>query len=203
MVRVSVFIDGFNLYHGLRAKYDRRYLWLDLVRMADGLLLPGQTLVGVNYFTTETRSDSVSQQNQQVYLDALGAIAGLTVTLGRYQEKHVVCRDCGGSWRTYEEKETDVNIAVALVRGGMSNEFDTAVLLSADGDLCPCVRALRELAPAERVVAVFPPERRSDDLRDVADASFTLGDDVLQRALLPDIVRGVSGSDCRRPARWH
>ena len=35
------------------------------------------------------------------------------------------CHGCGNSWRTYEEKETDVNIAVALVAGGVRDDFDT------------------------------------------------------------------------------
>ena len=34
MERVSVYVDGFNLYYGLRARGWRRYYWLDLRSMA-------------------------------------------------------------------------------------------------------------------------------------------------------------------------
>jgi hypothetical protein len=30
MTRVVAYVDGFNLYHGLKAGYGRRYHWLDL-----------------------------------------------------------------------------------------------------------------------------------------------------------------------------
>lgn len=30
MARVAAYIDGFNLYHGLKARLGRKYLWLDL-----------------------------------------------------------------------------------------------------------------------------------------------------------------------------
>lgn len=202
MARVSVFIDGFNLYYGLRSKHGRKFLWLDLAEVSRRLLRPGQTLVGVNYFTAAVRNDPASQRNQHIYLDALRATAEVDITLGRYQEKRVDCHRCRNSWRTYEEKETDVNIAVAVVAGGVRDDFDTAIVLSADSDLCPGVRTLKELSPGKRVIAVFPPRRRSDDLRRTVDASFTLGDAILRQSLLPEIVHGPAGQEYRRPARW-
>jgi uncharacterized LabA/DUF88 family protein len=201
--RVSVFIDGYNLYYGLRAKHDRAYLWLDLVEMARGLLEPGQELEGVHYFTAIVHHDPVSYQNQQVYLAALRARGGIDIVLGRYQEKQADCRECGANWRIHEEKETDVNIAVALLAAGVRDAFDTAILLSADGDLCPGVRTLKELVPDKRVIAAFPPRRRSDDLRRAADGSVSLGDAVLRRCLLPDVVADGDGGRHRRPDRWH
>jgi hypothetical protein len=30
VVRVAVYVDGFNLYFGLHERYGRKYLWLDL-----------------------------------------------------------------------------------------------------------------------------------------------------------------------------
>src|SRR6266536_636756 len=41
VVRVAAYVDGFNLYFGLKAKYGRRYLWLDLQALAASLLRPG------------------------------------------------------------------------------------------------------------------------------------------------------------------
>ena len=203
MSRVSVFIDGFNLYYGLRAKHDRKYLWLDLVEVSRRLLRPGQELVGVHYFTAAVRNDPVSQRNQRVYLDALRSWGELDIVLGHYQEKHNACQECAATWRTYEEKETDVNIAVALVAAGVRDHFDTAILLSADGDLLPGVRTLKQFAPDKRVVVIFPPRRRSDELRRVSDGSFTVSDAILRQSLLPDEFSGEDGRRHRRPERWH
>jgi uncharacterized LabA/DUF88 family protein len=201
--RVAVFIDGFNFYHGLRAKHDRKYLWLDLAEVARRLCKSGDVLVGVHYFTAAVRPDTPSRQNQLVYLDALAEVGGITVTFGRYREKQVTCRHCETTWRTSEEKETDVHIAVALLAGVARDAFDTAMVVSADSDLCPAIRAVGELDPAKRVVVVFPPDRHSDDLRRAADAAYPLADAVLRRSLLPEVVAGPGGAEHRRPARWH
>ncbi|MGH9115459.1 MAG: NYN domain-containing protein [Acidimicrobiales bacterium] len=122
--------------------------------------------------------------------------------MGRFQEKNLTCRSCGGSWKAYEEKETDVSIAVSMVEDAALGRFDTALLVSADSDLCPAIRSVRRVRPGARVVAVFPPKRRSDELRQVADASFTLGHATIRRSLLPSSVRATSGQVFTRPRRW-
>jgi hypothetical protein len=38
--RVAVFVDGFNLYHGMHEAFGRKYLWLDLQALSLSLLKP-------------------------------------------------------------------------------------------------------------------------------------------------------------------
>ncbi len=45
MERVKAYVDGFNLYHGLKTRHGRKYLWLDLQALAVRLLKPSQHLV--------------------------------------------------------------------------------------------------------------------------------------------------------------
>jgi hypothetical protein len=49
--RVAVYVDGRNLYYGLKSRGWRRYYWLDLRRLAENLLRPSQRLTAVRYFT--------------------------------------------------------------------------------------------------------------------------------------------------------
>lgn len=112
------------------------------------------------------------------------------------------CRSCSAEWVTYEEKETDVAIAVAIVEDAATRAFDTAMIVSADSDLCPAIRAARRLHPEGRFVAAFPPARRSDDLRNEVDASFTIAERKLRQSLLPDEVIGADGRRVPRPRRW-
>lgn len=42
---------------------------------------------------------------------------------------------------SYEEKMTDVNIAVELLGDAQDDAFDTAIIISGDSDLTPPVRA--------------------------------------------------------------
>lgn len=52
MKRVIVYIDGFNLYFGLKSKGWKRYYWLNLQKLAINLLRNDQQLVGTKYFTS-------------------------------------------------------------------------------------------------------------------------------------------------------
>ena len=48
--RIAAYIDGFNLYFGIR-KEGRRHLWLDLEALMRSLLRPHQEFVALRYFT--------------------------------------------------------------------------------------------------------------------------------------------------------
>jgi len=203
MVRVAAYIDGFNLYFGLRSKYARKYLWLDLQVLAASLLRHGQTLELVRYFTARVRDDAEGEQRQSDYLDALRAHSPLVkIRDGRFQAKHRRCRDCGSTWTVFKEKETDVNIAVALLSDAVRDHFDTALLISADSDLCPAVRETKSLFPAKRIVAAFPPDRHSAELKRAVDGFVFIGNDKVRRAQLPDEVVTEAGMVLQRPKRW-
>ena len=51
MTRLTAYIDGFNLYYGLRSKGWRSYYWLDIHRLVENLLKSSQRLVAIHYFT--------------------------------------------------------------------------------------------------------------------------------------------------------
>jgi uncharacterized LabA/DUF88 family protein len=200
---VIAYIDGFNLYNGIRTKYGRRYLWLDLEALCRSLLLRNQQLKQVRYFTAPVRRAPASLRRQQVFWNALGVrCRKVSIERGRFQEKTVRCNSCGVEWRSYEEKETDVAIAVALVEDATHEAFDTALVLSADADLCPAIRAVRRLHPAAKVVAAFPPARVSDQLRREADAAFTIAERKLASNQLPETVRASGGVAFSRPVTW-
>ena len=71
MNRVVAYVDGFNLYFGLKEAHGRRFLWLDLQRLVVDLLQPDQHLHAVQYFTARIRDDPEGGSRQSIYLDAL------------------------------------------------------------------------------------------------------------------------------------
>lgn len=203
MVRVAVYVDGFNLYFGLKAKHGRKYLWLDLQALAASLLRPGQTLEQITYFTARVRNDPEGQRRQSDYLDALASHSlRVTVVDGRFQEKPRHCRDCGAVWTVYEEKETDVSIAAALIEDAVLDRYDTALLISADSDLCPAIVTMKRLCPEKKIIAAFPPKRHSADLKRAVDGYLPLGDDKIRQAQLPTEVVNNAGITLRRPKHW-
>jgi uncharacterized LabA/DUF88 family protein len=201
--RVRAYVDGFNLYHGLHEGFGRAYLWLDMETLVAGLLRADQHLDRVKYFTARVRRADDSRFRQVTYLEALAAhCTRLDVVEGRFQEKSSMCFACRARWTTYEEKESDVSLAVSLVEDAALDRFDIALIVSADSDLCPAIRAARRVRPSSRIVAVFPPKRHSDELKRVADAVYWLGRDKLRRAQLPAKVVTANGIELTRPEHW-
>lgn len=198
--RVAVFVDGFNLYHGMHEAFGRKYLWLDLQGLSRSLLKPDQKLVAVHYFTARVRNDPQGAARQALYLGALKA-TGVRVVEGRFQEKPQECKRCGAKWRSYEEKESDVNLCVALVEAARLHQFDVALIVSGDSDMVPAVKAVRAMNASLRLVAAFPPRRFSDDLKRSVHANLRIGTAKIRQAQLDEVV-SKDGRDYRRPSYW-
>lgn len=201
---LTAYIDGFNLYHGIKAAYGRRYLWLDLVKLARQLR-QREPDVSVKYFTAPVLDDPQAASRQSLYLKALQARNGdrIEIVQGRYQRKEMRCRKCGTAWVTYEEKETDVNIAVALAADLTTGRANSALVISADSDLCPAVRAARQAVPDAHIVAAFPPKRHSGELKRLLPGSFHIGRGRLAGSQLPETVTDpATGFVHKRPQKW-
>ena len=200
--RLIAYVDGFNLYYGLHDLAGTRLLWLDLVKLAEDLR-PRSDVVCVRYFTAPVLNQPKAASRQQEYQDALVAVHGdrIAITHGRYQAKTRTCRACGATWTAHEEKETDVNIAVSLVSDAAEGQMDAALLISADSDLAPAVRAARHVHPRLFVAAAFPPRRYSAELKNLMPASFPIGRNKIKGALLPHEIVGPVRT-YRRPGKW-
>lgn len=106
MTRVIAYIDGFNLYFGLKQARFKRYYWLDVAALARTLLRPGQQLAATHYFSARIRDNgrnAADQKRQNDYLEAL-ALQGVQCQFGHYLEKLRECRACHATWPDYEEK---------------------------------------------------------------------------------------------------
>ena len=196
-----VYIDGFNFYHGMHAKFGRSTLWIDFVTLAQSLR-PRSHLVAVKYFTAPVLGDSGAASRQAYHQAAVAARHPnvFEVTQGRYQAKTVTCFHCGTSRTVHEE--TDVNIAVSLVGDAAAGRMDSALIISADSDLAPAVRAAKQFRPGMFIGAAFPPKRFSSELKQLMPASSQIGRDKIRQAMLPDTF-AVGGSTYTRPAKWH
>ena len=205
MTRVISYIDGFNLYFGLKAKGWRKYYWLDLAAMSRALLKPGQVLIHTHYFTARIRNkgDGQSAKRQTLWLDALATRGDITCHFGHYLPKQQECRNCGATWTSHEEKMTDVNIATQLLIDAYEDRFDTAMIVSGDSDLTTPVRQIRNRFPNKRLIIACPPTRRSEELKKAAHGHFVIGVDKLRQNLLPDEIATPGGFVLKRPSRWY
>jgi uncharacterized LabA/DUF88 family protein len=202
MERVIVYIDGFNLYFGLRSKGWKRYYWLNIQALAQNLLKPGQALVVTKYFTARIAGPPDKEQRQSMYIEALKTLTQFEIFYGKYQLNPRQCSRCGFQDEVPNEKMTDVNIAVEMLKDAYQDKFDVALLISADSDLVPPVRAVRELFPRKRVVVASPPGRYSTSLANSAGSSFVIGRGKIAKSVFPGEVKKADGYILRRPSLW-
>ncbi len=202
MARVIAYIDGFNLYFGLKSQRWERYLWLNVQALAANLLNADQLLVETKCFTARVGAPAEKVKRQSTYLEALQTLPSLSIFYGRYQLNTFTCRSCGHVHKIPNEKMPDVNIAVQLMQDSFQDRFDTAILLSADSDLVGPVVAVHKLVPTKRVVVACASGRFSSNLCKAASAHFNVGRALIAKSVFPESVTTASGFVLRRPPSW-
>ena len=202
MDRVIAYIDGFNLYFGLKDSGLKNCYWLNIQSLAQKFLKPQQQLDYVKYFTAKIKQPSDKSQRQHLYLQAIETLSDTSIYYGRYMQNEKTCRLCGGKYFVNSEKMTDVNMAVEMMTDAMQDKFDTAFLISGDGDLTGPVRAIQNLFPSKKVFVMFPPKRFSHDLSKVASAFATIGERRIAKSLFPKQIILPNGYKIDSPPRW-
>ena len=200
MKRVNVYIDGFNLYHAIDALKIPHLKWLDLGALSLSLLRNGETLGTVYYFSAFATWLPPAYARHRDYVAALKH-QGVTPVMGHFKNKPRSCSACGAKWVGHEEKETDVHIAVRLVADALRDEFDRAIVISADSDLAPAIRTAKQYAPTKEIMVAAPPGRFGS-ARDL-QPRLELTKGRLAKALLPaEIVDDQGTVIIKRPASY-
>ena len=198
--RVTTYIDGLNLYHALCERCPKHHRWLDLWALSEKLIRGSETLTCVKYFSAYATWLPKPYATHREYVAALES-RGVTAILGKFKEKDRSCRSCGSVWKGHEEKESDVNIAIHLLKDAMEDRFDRAILITADSDLCPAINMVRALQKRLQVFVATPPGMygRARDLN--PGMEITKGR--LAASLFPEIVLDSEGREvARRPSNY-
>ena len=153
MTRTIVYIDGFNLYD--RALKGTPHKWLDIEAMSRAALPQTCSIECVNYYTAHIsgRVDANAPRRQHAYLRAIATLPNVAIHYGNFlvtqkwaglvqppDFRPVTTLPAGFApqvayvWKT-EEKGSDVNLGVHLVRDAFRGAFDLAAELTNDTDL--------------------------------------------------------------------
>lgn len=209
MSKIFFFVDGFNLYHALDhlegAKDHNRYhkyKWLSLSRLAR-CYVPDRrdSISGIEYFTTLASWDPAKVARHKVYIRAQES-EGVSVVYGEFKRKDRWCKQCRRSFSTYEEKQTDVNIAVRLFQHAFQEKYDKAIIISGDTDLLPAVRAVKSIYPGKGIGVVIPIGRSSEDFKKQTDFHFKMRESHLASSRYPDILKLADGTTLPCPPTW-
>lgn len=201
MERVIAYIDGFNLYFGMKQNGNNT-LWLNPQELVLSLLKSHQELISTKYFTSRVRNNPDKENRQKTYLEALETLSNFKITYGHYQSHIKTCRKCGHSYPYSNEKMTDVNIAVAMMEDAHNNLYDTAFLITGDSDLVPPINSIHNIYPNKRVFVAFPPNRSNISVKNVAKGSLIIGRRKLAEAQFSETVIKQGGFRLIKPGSW-
>lgn len=208
MSKISFFVDGFNLYHALNYfnsgpnhyQY-QRFKWLNLWKLASLFVGRLDTLEQVFLFTALATWDPAKVARHKLFIRANESV-GVSVVYGEFKRKDKHCSLCRRRYPSFEEKQTDVNIALQLFQSAFLDRYDRAVILSGDTDLIPAIKAVRMLFPLKQIGVILPIGRSSEDLLKHADFRYKMREHHLVSSRFPDRVVLPDRSVLECPPTW-
>jgi len=202
MKRFSFFIDGFNLYHSIDDKPSyHKYKWLNIKKLAECFISKNQKIEQIYYFTAlaEWAPKKVKRHKQLITILKLNDI---NVVYGKFRKIEKKCRLCKKTYQTYEEKQTDVNIAIQLFRSAIQDEYDTAMVMSGDSDLIPSIEAVKDTFPNKQVGVIIPIGRRAELLKQRSDFHMKIKEKHLKSSMFDETVKINENTHITCPSKW-
>lgn len=203
MRKVVGYVDGFNLYHGMDEWGEPALHWLNVVGFLDRFLHEGQELVRVHYFSAPHKQPEM-RARQDAFWNANGTDTRFTLHLGYFRDRSRTCVQCAFRMRDWEEKKSDVHLAVRMLQDVHSGLAQESLLVSADSDFVPVVQAIRKAAPLHRIHGLLPPNRHSADLCAALHTHRKLGRyrSRFRQSQLPESLILHNGHRIHRPDHW-
>lgn len=215
-MKTIVYVDGFNLYY--RALKDSPHKWLNLNALCMASLPPVCDIVAINYYTARVsgQRDPTTPKDQNTYLNALKTLPNVYIHLGNFQvtKKSMFIVQpmefMPPSATPFpvpefvrvvktEEKGSDVNLGVHLVRDAFIGAFEHAVVITNDTDLNEPVRIVAEEAKLP-ITLLTPVDKPAEGLKKLTTHVRHLRP-YLGVSQFPDPVIGPKGS-IAKPVDW-
>lgn len=199
MKRAICLIDGFNLYHAISNRFPPSHKWCNYRKLVEQFLAEDEQLGRVIYFSAFARWDLGKVSRHSTFISALRHF-NVETRMGKFKKKNIYCKKCLQRFPSHEEKESDVNIAVALVSMAYKNEFDVALLVSGDSDFVSTVKFIRAEFPEKRVGVIVPGDvRMANDLRNAAHFNKGIDKKHVQDSLMPASIELDDGTVIKCP----
>lgn len=202
--RVTCFVDGFNLYHSLHSIGKPHLKWLDLKKLFSHLTRSkSQIVTHIYFFSAYPTWKPGSYLRHRHYISALSS-TGVIPVMGQFKNKPKECRKCHAHWISHEEKETDVNLALALLDLAYKDQYDHAFVLTRDSDMAPAIHKVKQNFPHKKITILAPYIcRHSTELIQAADNHKTITLNHIETSLFPANIYDAGGNlVIRRPVEY-
>ena len=140
-------------------------------------------------------------KRHQNYVEAL-RLVNIKIVLGAFRVKDKKCRICHKQFKTFEEKRTDVNIAIKLFQTAINDIWDTALIISGDSDLIPAIEAVKSTFPAKKIGIVIPIGRRAEELKQVVDFHRKVKEKHLATCQFDEEIKVDKNLIIKKPSSW-
>ena len=201
--RVIVYIDGFNFYYGIKNKPWNKYYWIYIVALFEQFMRENQELIKVKYFSARPLDNKGKFQRQNAFFQANQNNDKFQLILGKYQQKNINCKNCNSIIPSYEEKQSDVNLATQIVTDAYQDNCDVIILVSADSDMIPAIKIA--MLAGKEVYAYFPPTHNSGNIRHTIKGKPIMLEryrNRFKKALMPDTITLKNGFTITIPDSW-
>jgi len=176
MKRVAVFIDGNNFYFGLRKLYGKNRSLKNFDFEGFAKFLAGKdNVVAIYYYNAllDREHNTKKYESQKEFFEKLKQIPNFHLILCKLLKRNIT----GTGKFYYIIKEDDIHMAVDMVENACDNNFDTAILVSGDGDFLPAVRSIKK--KGKIVKNIFFKNSSSRNLKNFCDESLELTKETL------------------------
>ncbi|MBU4308500.1 MAG: NYN domain-containing protein [Nanoarchaeota archaeon] len=165
--RVTIFIDGSNLYYSLKnLKIDR----IDFQKLLQ-LLAKDKMLISTFYYNAplNIQVNPKTYWEQQKFFNELRKIPDFNVVLCKLR-KH---KRKNGNY-VFDVKGDDVHLTVDLVSGAYENLYDSAIIVSGDEDFVPAIKKVQKLG--KKIINAYFKSSSSASLKKTCDDFIYMND---------------------------
>jgi len=218
-VKCLFFIDGFNLYHRIDESFSHgKYKWLDLRKLSEQFLEGGDEIGKIIYFTAYCTWNQNKKNRHKKYIQALSK-KGVEICLGkfkkvtkRFDKEHmeILTSDINEEdvpdkfdFRSYEEKETDVNIAVNIIKYAVEGGYEHFYVMSADSDFVPAIKHVKKTYRNIKLTNILPINAEGTTLRQVFDDQLEMTEEYLNNSLLDNEIKISSKETIKKPKKYN
>lgn len=218
--QVSVFIDGYNLYHaivGLKKSYLK---WVCPYSICKHYLNAGEEIKRIVFFTAPPiHKPKDVQMRYKAFVTALQA-RGVHIVEGCFKKKLVTIHTGGNTYTrpSHEEKETDVNLSLAILEDAYERISDRIIIITNDSDISPAIRMAKLKNPQLMADVISPPlPKNRKPNHDLAFAcgkvnrnkngqvyikTTVIKEYILEQSIMPEIITLANGELIHMPKEY-
>ena len=140
--KAIIFIDGSNHYNIVKNLVRNTKRMFDFnFEIFIKKITKNKELIRTYYYTAplDWKKNKETYFKQQKFFEKLRKIPNFKLTLCRMQKVRIDGKII------YQVKEDDIHLAVDMVKLAYNNVYDTAILVSSDGDFVPAIQAVQEI----------------------------------------------------------